>query len=109
MAESKSSLSLSVGFESVDRERAAQLHSDKVDFAFAVADCCLNSRYVTTPSPQDMGRQQAKSLGKLNIDEVCHWFTGIGLHKCLPFIRGIEFSLAPPVSFPRFDEDSDSY
>nr|XP_046258809.1 uncharacterized protein LOC124066466 [Scatophagus argus] len=32
-------------------------------------------------------RQVAKSLGKLNTDEVCQWFTKIGLQKCLPFIR----------------------
>ncbi|XP_056903926.1 uncharacterized protein LOC130534073 isoform X2 [Takifugu flavidus] len=38
-------------------------------------------------SEKDMGRQRAKSLGKLNTDEVCRWFTGIGLQKCLPFIR----------------------
>lgn len=74
-----------------------------------VTHCGLNSRYVTIPSPQDMDRQQAKSLGKLNIDEVCQWFMEIGLHKCLPFIRGIECSLPPAVSFPRFDEDSDLY
>ncbi|XP_076599718.1 uncharacterized protein LOC143328456 isoform X1 [Chaetodon auriga] len=36
---------------------------------------------------KDMDRQAAKSLRKLNTDEVCQWFTSIGLQKCLPFIR----------------------
>ncbi|XP_044228892.1 uncharacterized protein LOC122997045 [Thunnus albacares] len=36
---------------------------------------------------KDMGRQVAKSLKELNTDEVCQWFTSIGLQKCLPFIR----------------------
>eukprot|EP00064_Thunnus_orientalis_P000437 superscaffoldBa00000022_g438 len=36
---------------------------------------------------KDMGRQVAKSLMELNTDEVCQWFTSIGLQKCLPFIR----------------------
>ncbi|XP_034040264.1 uncharacterized protein LOC117522952 [Thalassophryne amazonica] len=31
--------------------------------------------------------QVAKSLRDLNTHEVCQWFTSIGLHKCLPFIR----------------------
>lgn len=53
----------------------------------------MSSRYVTAPSPQDIDRQEAKSLGKLNTDEVCQWFTGIGLAKCLPFIRGTHLSL----------------
>ncbi|KAI3363067.1 hypothetical protein L3Q82_011726, partial [Scortum barcoo] len=36
---------------------------------------------------KDMDRQVAKCLGELNTDEVCQWFTSIGLHKCQPFIR----------------------
>ncbi|GAA6213988.1 uncharacterized protein LOC116051362 [Lates japonicus] len=36
---------------------------------------------------KDMDRQVAKSLGELNTDEICQWFTNIGLQKCLPFIR----------------------
>lgn len=63
----------------------------------------LNSRYVTAPSPQDMGWQRAKSLGRLNTEEVCRWFTGMGLQKCLPFIRGTERHLPPDASFPRPD------
>ncbi|KAL7383206.1 hypothetical protein ABVT39_006495 [Epinephelus coioides] len=38
-------------------------------------------------SEKDVDRQVAKCLGELNNDEVCQWFTNIGLHKCLPFIR----------------------
>lgn len=45
--------------------------------------------------PQDMDGQQAKSLGKLNTDEVCQWFTRIGFQKCLPVIRGIERNSSP--------------
>ncbi|KAG7230029.1 hypothetical protein INR49_009749 [Caranx melampygus] len=36
---------------------------------------------------KDLVRQVAKSLGELNTDEVCQWFTNIGLEKCLPLIR----------------------
>lgn len=36
---------------------------------------------------KDIDRQEAKFLGKLNTDEVCQWFTGIRLTKCVPFIR----------------------
>ncbi|KAG7999993.1 hypothetical protein GBF38_002109 [Nibea albiflora] len=50
-------------------------------------ECGMSSRYVTSPSLQDPDRQVAKSLGKLNTDEVCQWFTNIGLQKSLPFIR----------------------
>ncbi|KAM4591031.1 uncharacterized protein PAE49_013904 [Odontesthes bonariensis] len=32
-------------------------------------------------------RQATKSLNELNTEEVCQWFTNIGLQKCLPFIR----------------------
>ncbi|KAM7408997.1 hypothetical protein PAMA_002627 [Pampus argenteus] len=32
-------------------------------------------------------RKVVKSLRELNTDEVCQWFTSIGLQKCLPFIR----------------------
>lgn len=48
-----------------------------------------------------MDRQQAKPLGRMNTDEVCQWFTRIGLEKCLPFIRGIGGILPP--AFPRPD------
>ncbi|XP_038592784.1 uncharacterized protein LOC119916896 [Micropterus salmoides] len=34
-----------------------------------------------------VNKQVAKSFGELNTDEVCQWFTNIGLQKCLPFIR----------------------
>ncbi|XP_023255873.1 spindle pole body component 110-like [Seriola lalandi dorsalis] len=37
---------------------------------------------------KDVDRQVAKSLGELSTDEVCQWFTNIGLEKCLPLIRG---------------------
>ncbi|CAK6951747.1 uncharacterized protein LOC121911510 [Scomber scombrus] len=36
---------------------------------------------------KDVDKQGAKSLRELNTDEVCQWFTSIGLQKCLPFIR----------------------
>lgn len=58
----------------------------------------MSSRYVTAPSPQDIDRQEAKFLGKLNTDEVCQWFTGIGLTKCVPFIRGTQHSLSQIVA-----------
>lgn len=76
---------------------------DEEHYVLAVVDCGLNSRYVTAPFPQDMDRQQAKSLGKLSTEEVCQWFTRIGLQKCLPFIRGIEVIPPPSVSFLRPD------
>ncbi|XP_063048099.1 uncharacterized protein LOC134441639 [Engraulis encrasicolus] len=34
--------------------------------------------------------QSAKALAELNTEEVCQWFSGIGLHKCLPLIRGAD-------------------
>ncbi|CAG09526.1 unnamed protein product [Tetraodon nigroviridis] len=47
---------------------------------------------------QDINRQQAKSLGKLSTEEVCQWFTRIGLQKCLPFIREAKLCGADIVS-----------
>lgn len=78
------------------------LHNDKGHHtqAFATVGCGVSSRCVTAPSPQAIDRQEAKSLGKLNTDEVCQWFTRIGLQKCLPFIRGIEHILSMTVSSP---------
>ncbi|XP_026165572.1 uncharacterized protein LOC113131991 [Mastacembelus armatus] len=38
-------------------------------------------------SEKGVTRQMAKSFTELNTDEVCQWFTYIGLQKCLPFIR----------------------
>ena len=52
------------------------------------AEWGISSRYVTAPSPQDVDRQVAKCLRELNTEEVCQWFTNIGLQKCLPFIKG---------------------
>ncbi|XP_068184154.1 uncharacterized protein [Antennarius striatus] len=37
---------------------------------------------------KDTNRQEAKPLGKLNTDEVCQWFTDVGMQKCVPSIRG---------------------
>lgn len=73
---------------------------------FASISCDMSGRYVTAPSPQDVDRQEAKSLGKLNTDEVCQWFTGIGLAKCLPFIRGIQHTPTQGAPSPpqRFDQ-----
>ncbi|XP_035848416.1 uncharacterized protein LOC116051362 [Sander lucioperca] len=39
---------------------------------------------------KDVDRQVAKCLQELNTDEVCQWFTSIGLQKCLPFIREVK-------------------
>ncbi|XP_062256500.1 uncharacterized protein LOC133965920 [Platichthys flesus] len=36
---------------------------------------------------KDVDRQVAKRLRELNTEEVCQWFTNIGLQKCLPFIK----------------------
>ncbi|XP_036979524.1 uncharacterized protein LOC119033476 [Acanthopagrus latus] len=36
---------------------------------------------------KDTDKQVAKSLRELDTEEVCHWFTSIGLQKCLPSIR----------------------
>ncbi|CAL8257999.1 unnamed protein product [Lota lota] len=36
---------------------------------------------------KDNNGHVAKSLGGLNTDEVCQWFSSLGLQKCLPFIR----------------------
>lgn len=78
------------------------LHNDKGHYTqgFATVGCGVSSRYVTAPSPQAIDQQEAKSLGKLNTDEVCQWFIRIGLQKCLPFIRGIEHILPLTVSSP---------
>ncbi|XP_063730913.1 uncharacterized protein LOC134858754 isoform X1 [Eleginops maclovinus] len=35
-------------------------------------------------------RQVAKRLAELNTEEVCQWFTSIGLQKCLPFISEVK-------------------
>ncbi|TNN74328.1 hypothetical protein EYF80_015411 [Liparis tanakae] len=40
---------------------------------------------------KDMDKRQPHTcLGELNTDEVCQWFTSIGLQKCLPFIREVK-------------------
>ncbi|XP_035462065.2 uncharacterized protein LOC118283809 [Scophthalmus maximus] len=36
---------------------------------------------------KDVDKQVTKCLRELNTDEVCTWFTNIGLQKCLPFIK----------------------
>ncbi|XP_016147985.1 uncharacterized protein [Sinocyclocheilus grahami] len=40
----------------------------------------------------DSNGYKAKTLAELNTEEVCQWFSNIGLQKCLPFIREAEFS-----------------
>ncbi|XP_067277821.1 uncharacterized protein [Pseudorasbora parva] len=40
----------------------------------------------------DSNGYSAKTLAELNTEEVCQWFSNIGLQKCLPFIREAEFS-----------------
>ncbi|KAM9727713.1 uncharacterized protein ACNS7B_018122 isoform 1-T2 [Menidia menidia] len=42
---------------------------------------------------KDVDIQGTKSFSGLNTEEVCQWFTSIGLQKCLPFIR-VSFSEA---------------
>ncbi|XP_056110990.1 uncharacterized protein LOC130088295 isoform X2 [Rhinichthys klamathensis goyatoka] len=41
---------------------------------------------------KDSNGYSAKTLAGLNTEEVCQWFSNIGLQKCLPFIREAEFS-----------------
>ncbi|XP_047206963.1 uncharacterized protein LOC124858793 [Girardinichthys multiradiatus] len=36
---------------------------------------------------KDLHKQEAKSLSELSTEEVCQWFTSVGLQKCLPLIR----------------------
>ncbi|KAL7855827.1 hypothetical protein AOLI_G00194310 [Acnodon oligacanthus] len=38
----------------------------------------------------DLNRHRAKTLAELNTEEVCQWFSSIGLEKCLPFIKEAE-------------------
>ena len=45
---------------------------------------------------QELSGPRAKALAELNTEEVCQWFSSIGLHKCLPLIRGKD--LPPPCS-----------
>ncbi|KTG06526.1 hypothetical protein cypCar_00019312 [Cyprinus carpio] len=35
----------------------------------------------------DSNGYRAKTLAELNTEELCQWFSNIGLQKCLPFIR----------------------
>lgn len=44
--------------------------------------------YASSTSPQGLNKQEAKSLNELSTEEVCQWFTSIGLQKCLPLIQG---------------------
>ncbi|XP_031435252.1 uncharacterized protein LOC116223289 [Clupea harengus] len=37
---------------------------------------------------KELSGPRAKALAELNTEEVCQWFSSIGLHKCLPLIRG---------------------
>ncbi|CAB1311716.1 unnamed protein product [Coregonus sp. 'balchen'] len=39
---------------------------------------------------KDSDTQGAKPLGEFNTEEVCQWFSSIGLHKCLTYIREAE-------------------
>ncbi|XP_066507360.1 putative leucine-rich repeat-containing protein DDB_G0290503 isoform X2 [Hoplias malabaricus] len=41
---------------------------------------------------QDSNRHRAKTLAELNVEEVCQWFSSIGLEKCLSFIREAELN-----------------
>ncbi|XP_055018936.1 uncharacterized protein LOC110156877 [Boleophthalmus pectinirostris] len=43
----------------------------------------LNGNY----SEKNMKINMAKTLREMNTEEVCQWFTSIGLQKCLPLIR----------------------
>lgn len=57
----------------------------------ADVECGVSSGNLTSPSSQQEDRQAAKRLAELNTEEVCQWFTSIGLQKCLPFISGKTF------------------
>ncbi|XP_054654471.1 uncharacterized protein LOC129193815 isoform X2 [Dunckerocampus dactyliophorus] len=53
-----------------------------------VASCAPQSKDQNGNFPEkNADRHQAKSLRELNTNEICQWFTSIGLHKCLPFIQ----------------------
>ncbi|XP_060895397.1 uncharacterized protein LOC132975105 [Labrus mixtus] len=38
-------------------------------------------------SEKDADKLGAKSLREMNTEDVCQWFTGVGLHRCLPLIK----------------------
>ncbi|KAL2083303.1 hypothetical protein ACEWY4_021076 [Coilia grayii] len=53
--------------------------------------------YIPQPKDQngnfagkELNGPKAKALAELDTEEVCQWFSGIGLHKCLPLIRGAD-------------------
>uniref|UniRef100_A0AAV2JL63 SAM domain-containing protein n=1 Tax=Knipowitschia caucasica TaxID=637954 RepID=A0AAV2JL63_KNICA len=48
----------------------------------------LNGNY----SEKNMKISVAKTLREMNTEEVCQWFTSIGLQKCLPLIRDAQLS-----------------
>lgn len=50
----------------------------RTSFCFSVSVCIQ----------RDSNGYRAKPLAELNMEEVCQWFSNIGLQKCLPFIRG---------------------
>ncbi|XP_065152024.1 uncharacterized protein [Paramisgurnus dabryanus] len=41
---------------------------------------------------RDSNEQKVKTLAELNTEEICRWFSKIGLQKCLPFIREAELN-----------------
>ncbi|KAG5266891.1 hypothetical protein AALO_G00237450 [Alosa alosa] len=41
---------------------------------------------------ESLNGPRAKALAELNTEEVCQWFSSIGLHQCLPLIRGAHLS-----------------
>ncbi|XP_019725876.1 uncharacterized protein LOC109516105 [Hippocampus comes] len=53
-----------------------------------VASCVPKSKDQNGKFPEKtVNRQEAKSLRERNTNEMCQWFTSIGLQKCLPFIQ----------------------
>ncbi|XP_065815911.1 uncharacterized protein [Labrus bergylta] len=38
-------------------------------------------------SEKDADKPGAKSLREMNTEDVCQWFTSVGLHRCLPLIK----------------------
>ncbi|XP_077439025.1 uncharacterized protein LOC144061945 [Vanacampus margaritifer] len=53
-----------------------------------VASCVTKSKDQNGNFPEKtVNRQEAKSLKERNTNEMCQWFTSIGLQKCLPFIQ----------------------
>ncbi|XP_041645946.1 uncharacterized protein LOC121511364 [Cheilinus undulatus] len=49
-------------------------------------------------SEKNANKQEAKSLQEMNTEEVCQWFSSVGLQKCVPFIKEAKLSGADVAS-----------